>query len=302
MSVYNASLLPPHLSNLSNPSPQPPSGCFSYRATFFIFTSFTITNILLLLPPCTFVLYLGLQRWLKKSSGATSHSDIFTYHEVAMQIIGIFGCGFYVCGVYTYVPQLVRTGLLLFSATSNGQTFFHMLTCAERYLAVVFPITYLSLRQRGGVRIRNVTIACVWLILLALLAQNILAFSISNFISFSLSVLSIVVVSFCSASVLYTLIRPGPGDGVGNRDRAKMRGYYTIMAIMVALLFRFGGHLLVLSINATPAVSEEVRCCILVSGVWFCIPCSLVLPLLFLHRAGKLLCSKNNTESSGDSE
>lgn len=296
MSVYNATL-----SNLSNPSPQPATGhCFSYRATFFIFTSFTITNIILHLPPCTIVLYMGLQRWLKKSSAAASHSDVFTYHEVTMQIVGIFGCAFYFCGVYIGVPRLVNIGLLLFSATSNGQTFFHMLTCMERYLAVVYPITYMNLRQRGGVRLRNVTIGCVWLIFLGLLLQNFFALNIGNYINFSLSVLSILVVSFCSISVLYALIRPGPGDGGGSRDRSKMRGYYTIMAIMIALLFRFGGHLLVLSINATPAVNERIRCCILVSGVWFLIPTSMVLPLLFLHRAGKLLCFKTSTDSESE--
>ncbi|KAM7366555.1 hypothetical protein PAMP_015988 [Pampus punctatissimus] len=81
-----------------------------------------------------------------------------------------------------------------------------------------------------------------------------------------------------------------------------MRAFYTIMAIMVALLLRFGGHLLVLSIHATLAVKQSVRCGVLVSGVWFCIPSSLVLPLLFLHRAGKLLCSKKTESGQGSDD
>ncbi|KAM7376976.1 hypothetical protein PAMA_013657 [Pampus argenteus] len=276
------------------------ANCLNYRSSFFIFTAFSVTNILLLLPPCILIIYVGLQRWLKNRSALSSHSDMITYHMVAMEMIGIFGCGIYFCGACINMPRLMVAGTFLVSVTSHGQIFFHMLTCAELHLAVVYPITYLSLRTRGGVRIRNVTIGCIWLLFFGLCCRNILFSNITTISNFTFSVLSIVVVSFCSLSVLYTLIRPGPGEGGGNRDRSKMRAFYTIMAIMGALLLRFGGNLLILSIHATLAVKQSVRCVVLVSGVWFCIPSSLVLPLLFLHRAGKLLCmmSVNSSNSS----
>ncbi|KAM7366556.1 hypothetical protein PAMP_015989 [Pampus punctatissimus] len=126
------------------------TNCLNYRSSFFIFTSFSVTNILLLLPPCILIIYVGLQRWLKNRSALTSHSDMITYHTVAMEMIGIFGCSFYFCGTCLNMPRLTAAGTFLFSVTSNGQIFFHMLTCAELHLAVVYPITYLNLRTRGG--------------------------------------------------------------------------------------------------------------------------------------------------------
>lgn len=114
-----------------------------------------------------------------------------------------------------------------------------------------------------------------------------------------LALLAIVAVSFCSLSVLCALVRPGPGEGAGNRggaDKTKMKAFYTITVILGALLFRFGGQVLVLVIYNFTAVSEHVRCGLLISGVWFNLPSSLVLPLLFLHRAGKMLCCKNRSE------
>ncbi|CAJ1085807.1 hypothetical protein D5F01_LYC22916 [Xyrichtys novacula] len=185
--------------------------CFDHRTSIFSFTAFSITSILLLFPLCMLIICLGLQQWRKRRSASaaeTSHSDIFTYHMVAMEMIGILGCGLYCCGVCLLEPWLVLFGVYFFTATSNGQIFFHILTCAERHLAVVHPILYRGLKQRGGVRIRNITIGL---------------------------------------SVLHTLKRPGPGDGGGNRaraDKTKMKAFQTITIILGALLLRFGGHLL----------------------------------------------------------
>ncbi len=142
----------------------------------------------------------------------------------------------------------------------------------DRHLAVVHPIIYLSLRQRGGVRIRNITTGCIWLLYLGSFGLNRIG-NFSTIPGFCLSVFSVLVVSFCSLSVLCALIRPGPGEADRERkrvDQSKMRAFYTIMAIMGALLFRFGGHLLVLAVYASVALSERVRCGVLVSGVVVC--------------------------------
>lgn len=79
-----------------------------------------------------------------------SHSDIFTNHMVAMEMTGIFGCGVYCCGACFYVPWLMIVGLYFFSVTSNGKLSFHILSCVDRHLAVVHPITYLDLRKGVG--------------------------------------------------------------------------------------------------------------------------------------------------------
>ncbi|KAK2899694.1 hypothetical protein Q8A73_012823 [Channa argus] len=221
----NGSHLHSNFSTNSSLKPNTPV-CFNYKSTFYIFTSFSVTNIILLLPLLFLVLCLGLQRWRKQLSASmvtTSHSDIFTYHMVAIEMISIFGCGLYCCGVWINVPVLIMLGLNFFHVTSNGEIFLHILTSVDRYMAVVHPITYMRLRNRNGVILRNVTLGF---------------------------------------SVLHALIRPGPGEQSRAReqgDKSKMRAFHTIMAIMGVLLLRLGGHLFVTVIYSSALREDSAK-------------------------------------------
>ncbi|XP_056225891.1 uncharacterized protein LOC130164919 [Seriola aureovittata] len=207
--------------------------CSEFRPSTF--------NFVLLLPLFTFVLYMGYQRSLSKSS----HSDVFTYNVVALETLSILGFFCYCGGALADSMIAVLVGSCMFSITSAGQNLFHVLTCVERYLAVVHPVTYLGLRQSGGVRIRNISIGCVWLICFGTLSGFILLDrSFTGVAASCLLVFSLIVVSFCSLSVLCVLIGPGPGDVGGDRERVdqtKRRAFYTITVIMGALVLRFMG-------------------------------------------------------------
>ncbi|KAE8279516.1 hypothetical protein D5F01_LYC23105 [Larimichthys crocea] len=119
----------------------------------YTFTAIFIVYILLL-PLFILVLYIGYQRWRKQRSVATapmtSHSDVFTFHMVVLELISTFGSSFYGYGTYTNQRKEMQYGLYLYLMSSPGQTLFHLLTCVDRYLAVVHPVTYLRLRQAGG--------------------------------------------------------------------------------------------------------------------------------------------------------
>lgn len=109
----------------------------------------------------------------------------------------------------------------------------------------------------------------------------------------SVTVLIIAIVLFCSISVLGVLIRARPGDRSGRREhleKSKRRAFYTITSIMAVLLVKLGGYILALSVYALSQLDETTVCAILLSEPWFCLPSGLVLPLLFLHRVGKLTC------------
>ncbi|XP_035849445.1 uncharacterized protein LOC118493511 [Sander lucioperca] len=288
--------------NSSNDSihhPDIPIGtrCFMTRPSSFIFFAYSITNILLLLPVCILVLYLGLQRWRRHRStsatATTSHSDSFTYHMVTMELLGVFGYTLCCCGIYGDHVNLFFVGFFLWSFNWYGEIFFHILTCVERYLAVVHPVTYLSLRGERGIRIRNISIGCVWL--LSSGATGLSFDTVLLVMDFSLLIVSLFIISFCSLSVLCVLIRPGPGEQGGDRERvdqSKQRAFYTIMAILVVLLLTCSGNLVELYLCV---LSEDIECVLAMSLFWFNLPSSLVLPLLFLHRAGILACRKNNT-------
>ncbi|KAJ4948702.1 hypothetical protein JOQ06_020232, partial [Pogonophryne albipinna] len=177
-----------------------------------------------------------------------SHSDVFTYHMAVMEMVGVLGSISNCLGAILANTLLLKIGLYFCDSSTNGQIPFHILTCVERHLAVVHPITYLRLRNRGGIMIRNVSIAFVWLLFFTWITVSTLIYSMAPY--FCITIFSMVVVMFCSLSVLRALIRPGPGEGGGDKVRlgqSKKRAFYTIMAIMLTLCFRFGGQLLLLS-------------------------------------------------------
>ena len=296
-SSTNDSLLHPNLSSV-NSNPPPVKECFFSCPCNLIYFTYYIAFILLLLPFCVLVLYLGLQRWQQQSSTSTSamsHSDRFTYHVVAMELIAVLGAVLCCCGIYWYDFQITKVGHYLYSLTWSGETYFNILTCLERYLAVIHPIMYLSLRGERGVRIRNISIGCVWLLTTVGLVPMSLGI-VSFVVDFCLLILCLTVVVFCSLTVLYVLIRPGPGKQSEDRrrvDQSKQRAFYTIVAILVVVLSRCLWNLVWVSFQVLGRSSE---CVIMVTEMWFNLPCSLVLPLLFLHRAGRLPCCKNNTK------
>ncbi|XP_034060531.1 uncharacterized protein LOC117538739 [Gymnodraco acuticeps] len=288
-------------SNSSNASSSSEYTCFRCRPSFIFFISYSVANILVLLPLCSSIFYLGVQRYRGRDSTIRgSHSDVFTYHMAVMEMVGVLGSIINCLGAILANPLLLKIVFYFYLFSTNGQMPFHILTCVERHLAVVHPITYLRLRNRGGIMIRNVSIAFAWLLFFTWFPVSILSYSMAPY--FCVTTFSMVVVTFCSLSVLRALIRPGPGEGGGDKGRlgqSKKRAFYTIMAIMLALCFRFCGHLLLFSILVSMDLGFCMPCALFVSQVWLCLPSSLVLPLLFLHRAGKLTCGKK-TDSGSD--
>ena len=271
--------------------------CFFTTPSSFIFTFFSITYAFLLLPLCVFVLYRVLQEWWKKPSNSLaptmSHSDIFTFHLALLDLIGAFGGLVSCCGIYVEDLNILSWGILFASFILNGESFFHILTCVERYLAVVHPITYLRLRNERGIRIRNISIGCVWL--LCFVAMGFLKIeNIFSSMDLCFLIIAITTMSFCSLSVLCVLIRPGPGEQGGVRERvdqSKKRAFHTIVIILGVLVMRFAWGLA----RAIIFLSDGSNyCVIMTSGFWFYLPSSLVLPLLFVHRTEKIVCCKNS--------
>ena len=283
------------------------SSCMTSTFGTLTVNVFTITSVVFLLPLCIFVLFQAVQRWQQQRPGMMmSHSDVFTYHMVIMELISVAGITVICSGIHANLEQLMMVGMCLCSINISGRMYFHVLTCVERYLAVVHPVTYLSLKKERGIRIRNIIISCVWLLSFAttglLFLNDILSIAITSIHTLAIV---LIVVSFCSLSVLCVLIRPGPGEGGGGRqraDRSKLRAFYTIMAILGVLLLKFCGNIVTVTVLATPELEETSRCAVWLVDICLSVPSSLVLPLLFLQRAGKLLCCKNNNGSGQGSD
>ncbi|XP_043953564.1 uncharacterized protein LOC122820305 [Gambusia affinis] len=273
--------------------------CLMTTPSSFIFIGIDINIIILMLPLSVFILHHGVQQWLQRrstSTAAISHSDCFTYHMVAMEILGVFGYSLNLAGILRGDVYIIRIGDFFTSLTWFGQIFFHVLTCLERHLAVVHPIVYLRLKNERGIRIRNVGIGCAWMLSAA--GMSVMMMTTFFYIwDFCILLSSLAVLILCSVSVLRVLIRPGPGEPGEGREAAaqlKQRAFCMISTILGVLVVRFAWNFVWEIIFMRGSQSD---CVLLAVCVWFNVPSSLVLPLLFLHRAGMFVGCGNEKQS-----
>lgn len=278
-----------------NNSPQwSDTRCFYSGPSSIIFITFMINHIVLLLPLCIPIVYSSLQKWRTRSStclSATSLSDCITCHSVIMEVIGIFGCLLCFFSSRGGSVTIFQTGQFLFIFTWYGEILFHVLMCFEQYLAVIHPVTYLSLKNVKWIRIRNVSICCVWLLCIMFTCLlGILRFFIPEL---CLMILALAFYLFCSFSVLRVLVRPGPGEQGENKkrvDQSKHRAFSTIVCILGVLMLKFITNMAMALLYLSNLNYE----CVIVAGMlWFNLPSSLLLPLLFLHREGKFMFKNN---------
>lgn len=256
----------------------------------------TAINVSVVLPLAALVLYVSVQRWLQSSHFTVSHSDHFTYHMIASQVLNFSGLVFVFYGVNADHTLTVHVGLFIFGSNLFAHMVFDTLTCAERYLAVVHPVTYRNLKNAKGARIRNSASGSSWLLSISVAGVSFLVDAKStSFVVLSFTVLSLLVVSFCSLSVLCVLIRPGPGKvgEVKKVDQSKLRAFYTILIILLVMLIRLTVTIFVDFFYAVMKF-ENIKTCDLVQPLfWSSLPSGVMPFVLFLQREGKI-CYKNN--------
>lgn len=262
-------------------------------------------SYVLLLPLFLLVLHVGFQRWWRRRSvataTATSHSDVLTFHMVLLELLSIVVTCLYYYSANTGKELQFAAVLAILPAIGTGQSLFHLLTCMDRYLAVVHPIRYVWLRQSAGIRLRNISIGCAWLLCCPSAGLSLLGNLYSRIYIF-VTLFSSVVLSFGTLCILFVVSRSGPSQAPGAKQRAdqtKQRALHTVAAITTALVLRFLFSMLPSILSATlDNLSRRHRCLLLTSSPWFSLPSSLVLPLLFLHRAGKLPDCKHDSEAA----
>lgn len=266
--------------------------CVSSSRGMYFFTAWFVLHSLLL-PLFLLVLYIGFTKWRKQRNSATnsiSHCDALTFHMTTQEVIMAFAAVMFTVGVYCRQLWASVIGQVLFSIATYGLACLHSLTCIERYLAVVRPITYLRLKTRGGVCIRNVSAAMSWLLSVVYLvvAAVLPSLTITMVMHFFLMGVLFVTITFCSISVLCALIGSRPGERGQNRkwiDQSKLSVFATIMVILAVLVVR----LVQFVVMALWPYLKDVNPCVMTIGTfWFNLPSSMVLPLLFLHREGRL--------------
>lgn len=276
-----------------------PYFCFILKPGFIVYATSLIRTFLILLPLCIFILYVDLQRRRKQQSTPSirNHSDSLIYHLVVFELFGVVGDMIFLSGISQGHMMIMHVGYSIWSLPWYGELFLNVLTSVEHYLAVVHPVTYLSLRSETGIRMRNISIGCVWLLSCA--ATCVLTLKTPSLVlDFSCLVFSVTVCFFCSMSVLCALIRTRPGkQGVDRErvDQSKQRAFFTITAILGVLMIGFLFHLL----RSVLALTSRIDCIFFVLGAWFNLPSVLLLQLLYLQRAGVFAWWKNNQRKEG---
>ncbi|MEQ2297028.1 hypothetical protein AMECASPLE_030540 [Ameca splendens] len=275
--------------------------CLNSIPSMYVYTAYNLIHVMLLLPLSTLVLSWGCQQWIQQRSPASvmSHFDYYTYNMAAMELIGILGAVLHIFSTFLHHMEMMSWGIFIFAFCWGAQMLLPVMICLDRYQAVVFPITYIKLRQAGGLRIRNISTALIWLLGLSgvLLIVPTIKYPQLTIFPACLAILCVITVSICSVSVLYVLIRPPPGAGGVDRVHLKRKAFKTIVIIMGVLLFRFAGNLACYVMSSSLRSDDSAQCVIRSSQTYFNLPSALVLPLLFLQRKGKLPGCKHRTES-----
>ncbi|XP_027893192.1 uncharacterized protein LOC114156859 [Xiphophorus couchianus] len=269
----------------SDPSPFSSSGVLIYLAcqnstgNKATNTMYSLLSIFLLLPLYILILRRGFQRWRRCLK--LSHTDFMI---VLRSVLNTFSL--YINSFITFM-----LGLYLFSITLLTQTLFHVLTSLERHLAVVHAVTYMRLRESFGLRVRNFSTGRVWLLgfgWAGVTAWYSPTFPTTPFFSFL--GLCVSAMMFYCLSVLRTLTESKPGKR--QTDQSKQKAFHMIVIITGALLLRVGSLSLCLGLTELVPMERGDLCAAMDSGMWLTVPSSLVLPLLFLHSARTLICSR----------
>lgn len=272
--------------------------CIGTSAGIINLNIFLVTCCLIVVPLSGLVIYISVRHWLQSSSMTASHSDHFTYQAIINKFLTLIGVILSLCGVAAGLNPMAHVGLFMLCSNTFVLMFFDTLTCMERYVAVVHPITYRNFKNVKGVRVRNAAIGCAWLLSFLITSSMNVKIEILTAIIFLLATaLCIAIVFFCSLSVLFVLIRPGPGKVSGSKrqlDESKLRAFHTIVIILAVLLLRLGANVLLSIFYALPVAAEDTKCHLILSMVWMTLPGSMVQPLLFIQRAGWFACCKSN--------
>lgn len=266
--------------------------CYLTNPFHYIYITFSITSLILVLPVLILILHMGIQQcWELHSAKGTTNSDVFTFHLAITEVIGMFGSTVVCVGIFNWDLTLLNGGMWVSSLTWYSETYFHLLTCTECYLAVVYPIRYQSLRRNCGITIRNVSLVCVWLLSFGGVALSTLN-EVFIIMDMFVCILSFIIAFHCSLCVLYILGKKG-WEKSGKKDRVgqtKLKAYYMFLAMSVTLLFRFA-----LSITWACFNIRVINVChTIIFESWLSLPGRLMLPVHFMYRSGILSCRKHS--------
>ncbi|KAL4630223.1 galanin receptor type 1-like [Arapaima gigas] len=225
--------------------------------------------------------------------GGLATSDLFLFNSAFSELL-ICPCIFLALlqhlnvGIGFFLPVLN----FCFSFILAARPFFRGCICVDRYLAVVHPIAYLKYRP---LKYRLPCLAVVWLIVIGYCILN--NFTNSTLVLGLIFMVVLGVDSFCSLSILRVLKRPRPGDAEQeDMNVMKQRAFRTVLVIQATMVMNYVPMLLFTLFKNLLATPDDT-CQFFTVAFTLLVLGSFVDPLIYLSRAGKLLCVKRTTEN-----
>lgn len=233
------------------------------------------------LPASVWLLWVLIQRQRSGSS-----NDIYMLNLSIMDLIYNAYLLPFILSYFIWQDLFSKSADVMFSFSFCGRPLFLACICADCYMAVVHPISYMKMKDT---RYRVVVCVMVW----ALTASYGLMFSLKPELEFT--PLVIVYFALCvpaivcfDVAILYTLRKPGPS---GNTDvhPQKQRALRVMANSLIVTLVSYLPSLLVYACTPVMGLTQqEMFCQVLFPTSANSALDSTIMPLLHLGNLGKL--------------
>ncbi|XP_029605624.1 P2Y purinoceptor 8 [Salmo trutta] len=256
---------------------------------YLLYTAGDSINLILSLPTNAYVLWL-----IVSGAGGMMASDFFSLNLAVTDILTCLSSLMFI--LHNHILHYLQEDGVLWSVAIffkgfilTGRPLFQCCICVERYLAVVYPVTFLKYKP---LRYRVGCCAVVWLMVLGSCFAYMLGESkcIMNDFTLGFTLVMCSVMLFCCLAVLRALKCPGPGEEEG-MNNMKLRAFKIISMILVSMVVTYLPLVLQLIIYRFIKQVEYTF------GMSICftilVVSGFVQPLLYIHRAEKLPCIRS---------
>ena len=224
-------------------------------------------------------------RLLLSKAGGVDVSAVFVLnHSVAEIAYALVAPLYIVCIVSLDLCVGPLLGLWL-GTCLTARYLFQCWVCIERYMAVIYPVTFLRfkpLRYRVGCSV------VAWMWALALGVTSMCMFPSLPYSAFgALYLLIFLMDSFCCVMILKGLLRPGPGDGEDREmNAAKQKAFKVVCMNLGTFLIQIIPVVLTFGLeDALPPDHFQLAVAI---AMTINIAAGFIHPVFVLHKAGKL--------------
>ncbi|XP_077063569.1 hydroxycarboxylic acid receptor 2-like [Siphateles boraxobius] len=199
------------------------------------------------------------------------------------------------CSIYIMSACFQRISQLLFflqGLSLTGRPLFQCLICVERYLAVVYPVTFLKYKP---LRYRVICCTVAWITSLGSCFCSLFFYTnteqIHSQIFLLQFLLALCIQLFCVVAVLRALKQLGPGERRREREEEnhmKRRAFQIILITTISMTIIYVPFA---TVGLFTILTNHYIHKLWITGLICYVLAGFVQPVLFLHRTGKLSCS-----------